>query len=330
MPRRSDLDVETLASIETLSWAFWRASRQRRHARDVRSTGRELAALGRDLRLGRAPEGRFTQFTIRDPKLRRIHAPCFRDRVAHHAIMAHVGPVLERRLVADTFACRLGGGTHAAVARAQQHCQRFPWFAKLDVRAYFASIDHQLLVRQLTRVFKHPALLELLARVVHHGGPPKGLPIGALTSQYFANSFLGPVDRFVLEQSTARGMVRYMDDIVIWGDHRAAVRRVARQVREVAWEQCNLDVKESVLVGLSKRGVPMLGVRVYPGRVGLGRRRRRRFRAALKRAEGAWSRGELTALELQRFGEAAVATTMHADALHWRRAELSCRPLVVV
>lgn len=79
--------------------------------------------------------GRTRRFEIRDPKRRVIHAPCFRERVLHHALMAHVAPVLERYLVPDTFACRPGKGSLAAVHRAQEHARRFPWVLKMDVRA---------------------------------------------------------------------------------------------------------------------------------------------------------------------------------------------------
>jgi hypothetical protein len=116
--------------------------------------------------------------------------------------MLHVGPVLERALVDDCYACRLGKGSLAAVRRAQHHLQRFPWFVKTNIRAYFASIDHHRLGQLLGRRLKDPAVLALCKRILaQRPGPQgRGLPIGALTSQHFANTYLDGFDRFLLEQ----------------------------------------------------------------------------------------------------------------------------------
>ena len=88
------------------------------------------------------------RFEIRDPKPRAIFAPCFRERVLHHALMDRIGPVLDRALINDSYACRAGKGTLAATARVHEHVRRFPWYAKMDVRAYFASIRHSILMER--------------------------------------------------------------------------------------------------------------------------------------------------------------------------------------
>ncbi len=124
------------------------------------------AHLRTDILSGGIAVGRTRRFRIHDPKPRTIHAPCFRERVLHHALMAHVGPVLEGALVADTFACRTGKGALAAVQRAQHHGRRWPWWAKIDIRAYFASIDHGILQDLLARRFKNQQLLALLGRII--------------------------------------------------------------------------------------------------------------------------------------------------------------------
>ena len=155
-------------------------------------------------------------FRILDPKPRLIHAPGFPDRVLHHAIMAHAGPVLDRGLVDDTYACRTGKGTLAAVQRACAQAGRFAWFAQIDIRAYFASIGHERLLALLQRRFRDRDLLALLRRIVgaHQPTAGCGLPIGTLTSQYFANFYLNGLDRLLLEHMRVRGYVRYLDDAV--------------------------------------------------------------------------------------------------------------------
>ncbi len=155
MPQRSRVSLDDVADFDTLVTAFWRAARGHRHNADVQrfsaSLDAQLSSLRDDILTGRSPEGAWRCFRVFDPKPRRILAPCFRDRVLHHAMMAHMGPVLDRALVDDTFACRVGKGTLAAVLRAQSHLRRHGWFVKVDVRAFFASVDHAALRAILSR-----------------------------------------------------------------------------------------------------------------------------------------------------------------------------------
>ena len=147
--RRSDVGLAEIADWHNLASAFQRAARGKRSRPEVQSFAadldHQLTRLGEDILSGAIAIGRSRRFRIRDPKPRVIHAPCFRERVLHHAVMAHVGPVLDRALVDDTFACRIGKGALAAVRRAQQNARRHTWWAKIDIRAYFASIDHAVL-----------------------------------------------------------------------------------------------------------------------------------------------------------------------------------------
>ena len=156
--KRSAVGLAEIADWHNLAAAFHAAARGKRGRGDVEafraSLDSELAAMRAGLLAGTLKPGPMRCFRIRDPKPRLIHAPCFRDRVLHHAIMAHVGPVLDRSLVFDTYACRTGKGTLAAVRRASEHARRYEWFGQIDVRAYFASIDHAVLFRLLERKFK--------------------------------------------------------------------------------------------------------------------------------------------------------------------------------
>ncbi len=160
-------------------------------------------------------------------------------------MMAHMGPVLDRALVDDTFACRVGQGTLAAVLRAQKLLRRHPWFVKVDVRAFFASVDHAMLRAILSRRFKDRGLLSLCDRVLATtpDGAGRGLPIGALTSQHFANTYLDALDRHLLEGLRVRAMVRYMDDVLWWCDDRDEARRTLAEVREFLLRERALEVK---------------------------------------------------------------------------------------
>lgn len=331
MSRRATVRLEDVAGLDNLAWAFWRAAAGKRRRRDVRAfesrLDRELATLSDEILDESFACGPMRVFEIRDPKPRTIHAPCFRERVLHHALMAFVGPALERSLVADTFACRAGKGTLAAVLRAQSHCRRFAYFAKLDVRAYFASIDHAVLQTLLLRRIKGGRTVALLDRIIaaHEAAPGRGLPIGTLTSQHFANLYPGELDRLILAGG-GRGLVRYMDDIVVCGHGRDSVREAAESAAAFARDRLKLEIKPGWAVSRMDRGLPLCGFKVFPDRLLLTRRRQRRYRQARRRWERAYAGGWVGARELQAGYAAALAVVAHADSLAWRGRDLAVRP----
>lgn len=288
-----------------------------------------MSELRLELAEGRWAPSALHRFSIRDPKPRIIHAPPFRDRVAHHAVMAHVGPVLDKALIDDTYACREGKGALAAVQRARRHAGRYAWFAQIDIRAYFASIPHDRLLALLARRFKSAGLLALMERLVRsqQDAPGRGLPIGTLPSQHFANFYLGGLDRLLVENRGVLGMVRYMDDVVWWGEDRSAVRDVLARAIEFLADDLGLEVKRPVRVGRSADGLSFCGFRILPGRLLLSRRRRRRYRELRARAELSCLGQRIDGLKLQAAYAAALAITAHAGAVRWRMEELRRRPL---
>ncbi|MCH9688419.1 MAG: reverse transcriptase/maturase family protein [Deltaproteobacteria bacterium] len=331
--RRSRVSLEQITSLDTLTGAFWRAARGKRQRPDVARFAAdldgELLRLRAGVMSGTIELGQMRSFTIRDPKPRRIHAPCFRERVLHHALMAHVGPVLDRSLVDDTFACRPGKGTLAAVHRAQHHLRRYRWYVQIDVRAYFASIDHHVLCLALRRKLRDGGVVALCDDIVraYEASPGRGLPIGALTSQHFANYYLGPLDRWVLEQQRVAGMVRYMDDVLAWCHDRQHAREVLAGLHEFAGSSLRLELKPGQ-IQRSERGVSFLGFGILPGMIRLSRRRRRRYVRARRGIEAAYRAGLVDGNALQAGYAATLVTTAHADARRWRAEQLRREPAV--
>jgi hypothetical protein len=334
--KRSTIGLAEIADMHNLAAAFHAAARGERGRGDVEAfranLDGELAALCADMLGGTLVPGPMRRFRIRDPKPRIIHAPAFRDRVLHHAIMAHAGPVLDRSLVFDTYACRPGKGTLAAVLRAGDHAGRHPWFGQIDVRSYFASIDHTILLGLLRRRFKNAALLDLLARILsaHAEVPGRGLPIGTLTSQHFANYYLAGLDRLLLETCRADGFVRYMDDIVWWTADHAAARAALDAATAYLAEKLALRIKPPPRVGRSRDGLNFCGFRILPGRLLLSRRRKRRYTVLRDGAERAYAEGRSDGPGLQAAYAAALALTSHADAVAWRREQIRRHPLEAV
>lgn len=330
--RRSRVGLEDIADWSNLIAAFGRAALGKRGRADVEAyranLDHELSALRDGLLSNAYPVGRMRAFQIHDPKPRLIHAPVFRERVLHHALMAKVGPVLDRTLVDDSFACRTGRGAHAAVRRAQTHLRRFPWFCQIDIRQFFPSIRHDRLTEQLQRKLSDHDVLALIDRILQGGArlPGRGLPIGALTSQSFASFHLGSLDRTILEHPDTHGFVRYMDDLVWWGSSRESVRRVL-DLTTARTDALGLEVKRPVRIGRSIHGLTFCGYRILPDRLLLSRRRKQRYREGRAQIERAFAEGHLSSLELQRWYDAVLAITKPSDATAWRRHELHRRPI---
>lgn len=315
---------EPILDRENLRLAFWRAARGKRTRRDAAAFGERLdenlADLARDLAEGTYRVGPVHQFTIHDPKERLITAPCFRDRVLHHALMNVCEPILDRWLIDDTYACPRGKGRIAAVERARHFARRHTYFLKLDIRRYFDSVSHAILRERLERRFKDRWLLDLFGTILagHETAPGRGLPIGSLTSQHFANFTLGWLDQFVKHTLRVRGYVRYMDDFVVWGDDRIWLREVRDRIRSFLAEELALELKAEPYLNRCRVGMDFLGNRVYPTHVTLNRRGRVRFRRAVPAIEGAHLAGLLDAAALQHRATALVAFATAGSTSSWR------------
>lgn len=160
--------------------------------------------------------GRYRTFEIFEPKKRTISAAPFRDRVVHHALCNVLEPVFEPTFVFDSYACRRGKGTHAAVDRFQKFARRHRYVLQCDLRKFFPSVDHEILKQVIRRKIKDPGVLWLIDRIIDAANPQeavdgmfpgddlltiaerrRGLPIGNQTSQFFANVIMNPFDHFV-------------------------------------------------------------------------------------------------------------------------------------
>jgi len=308
---------------DVLVAAVWRAARGKRDRPEVRSllarAETEWRSMATELRTGAFRFGPYRTFQIRDTKTRMIHAPTFRDRVAHHAIIGVTGPIFERGALPTSFACRAGRGQHAALDVASRWTHRGGWYGKIDVEKFYDSVDHATLLSLLRRRFRERRLLGLFETLIasYETAPGKGIPIGALTSQYLGNFMLDEFDRRILATGCAARMVRYMDDVVFWGNRTSlgTVRSAARTILA----DLGLAMKHDGEWNRCERGVPFLGFVLYPGRVRLNAKGRCRLRRRLVALEGAWKAGNVSDSELQTRVASMFAHAAHGDDLAWRR-----------
>jgi hypothetical protein len=212
----------------------------------------ELLDLQRQLDAGTYRPGPFRTHRIARPKPRLISAAPYRDRVVHHAIMNVLAPVLDRQFRPESYACRAGKGTHAASRRLQYLMRRYPFALRADVRQFFPSIDHDILKDTFRRAVKDRRMLALLDAVVDGSNPQdeandffpgddlfapflrrRGLPIGNLTSQWFANWYLDDFDHTVTSRLGFGGYVRYCDDFVVFGHDRERLVELRHRIDDM-------------------------------------------------------------------------------------------------
>lgn len=288
----------------------------------------EVIQLLRELEDRTYRPGPFREFTVHDPKEREIAAAPFRDRVVHHAVCRVIEPTLERYAIAHNYACRKGKGLHRALAQAHRWSGQNAWFLKLDVERFFASVDHDCLMALLERKFKNAGLLWLLDVLVRHvppgGKTGKGLPVGNLTSQHFANYYLGAMDHYVKEELRVQCYQRYMDDLLFLANSRKELEDTGDQVAEFlgARLMLRINTKQTRLEPVPA-GIPHLGFRIYPGMIRLQRKGAVRFARRVSGRLRGYASGELTAEELRRSVECLVAHTRWASAASFRGGVIS-------
>ncbi len=271
-------------------------------------------------------------FEIFEPKRRLICAAHIRDRVVHHAICNALEPIIERQLIYDTYACRRGKGTHAAIERAQQFARRNTRFVKCDIRKYFASIDRAILKKLLRRKIKDRRLLNLLdciiAQPVPESSAGKGMPIGNLTSQHFANFYLSELDHYIKERLRVKDYLRYMDDFLIFGDDKGGLRKAISAIRVFLKERLLLELKEeSLVLAPVWTGFEFLGFRVFPDLIRVDRKKWARFKRKVRHLESAYLEGEISESEMALRVSSMVSHVSRADTLAARKKffELSLR-----
>jgi retron-type reverse transcriptase len=285
----------------------------------------EILRLQREILDGSYRPLPYRTFYISEPKPRTISAADFRDRVAHHALCAVLEPLFERAAISDSYACRPGKGSHRAVRKAQCFSRRFGRFLKLDIRKFFETLDHKVLKTDLRRLVKDPRLLELADRIIEHGAPGsppgKGLPIGNLTSQHFANHYLTSLDHFIKGKLQVPGYVRYMDDFLLFSDSKNFLRGAHQTINEFVQRNLKLTLKSEATVHAPvSEGIPFLGLRLWPQIVRLdGSGKRRLIRALRLGTEGLVS-GRLNEPDLAASLRSRLGHAEHADTLGLRRS----------
>ncbi len=326
--KRYDHLFEKIVTFDNLLLAAKKAARGKKDKRAVSDflfhLENEIISLQEELVSGNYRPRPYTLFEIREPKVRKICSSEFRDRVVHHAICNFVEPVLERKAIHDSYACRVGKGAHKAVLCCQGHTQRFKYFLKCDIRKFFETIEHQCIKVRLRRIFKDKKLLDLMDIIIDHAVPGniqgRGLPIGNLTSQHFANYLMGELDHFIKDRQGIKGYVRYMDDFISFSDDKASLHLLLEKVDRFVKEEIKLELKpKATLIAPVTQGISFLGFRVYPHLIRLKRENLIRLRKTVRKKENLYMEGRIKEIDLTRSMSSVIGHVSHVNSTLERR-----------
>ncbi len=299
---------------------------------------REVLRLEAEVREGRYRPGRYVEIKIQDPKERIVSAAPFRDRVVHHALCAVICPLFERGFIGHTFANRRGKGTHKAIETYEHYRDRAAHVLRADIFRFFPAIDHAILKREFRRRVACAPTLALMDAIVDGSNPQepvnlhfpgddllaplrrrRGLPIGNLTSQFFANLYLDGFDHFVTEVLRAP-YVRYVDDFALFHDDPAVLAEWrARIERYFEGRRLKLHPRKTVILPAAEPSC-FLGFVLMPGGRRLPEANVSRFRNRLRGLRDRWRAGTVSRTEVEAKVGAWIAHAEHADTWRLRQA----------
>ncbi len=331
MKRKGDL-FDALCGFGNLHAAFkkaWRGcGRSDDACRFFFHLETNLLRLKDELENGTYQPAAYRYFTIHDPKERLISVAPFRDRVVHHALVNVLEPVFEPTFIHDSYATRKGKGTHRAVRQAQRLLRKNRYYLKIDVAKFFHCIDHNVLLWLVARKVKDKAVLAVAERIVCNAdGRPgiadgKGLPIGNLTSQFFANVYLNPMDHFA-KDDMGWSYLRYMDDMVLFSNSSESLKAALRHTIEYLRRKLGLHLKEQVTqIGTREHGLSFLGYRVFPRLLRLKKSNLKRSIRRLEQKHGQYRKGINTERSYVMSARAVYDHVAFADTWRLRQTHL--------
>ncbi len=264
---------EKIYSFENLLNAYKKARKNKRYKNEVLEFGKNLEEnliiIQNELIYESYKPSRYREFIVHEPKERLILALPFRDRVVHQAICNIIEPIFDSTFIFDTYACRKGKGTLAGVKRNSYYLSKEisnnkkVYCLKMDVTKYFYSIDHDVLKKLISKKIRCRRTVNLLNTIIDSTDPP-GIPVGNLTSQLFANIYLGALDHFIKEELRIKHYVRYMDDMIILHNDKTQLWQWFGEIKNYLEYNLRLRFNNKTAVFNVNKGIDFLGYRQYP------------------------------------------------------------------
>jgi RNA-directed DNA polymerase len=347
MAKKYDNLYGELTSFTNLYWAFRKAAKGKRGNAAVAAfefnLEEHLIQIQQELIAQSYTPGEYYSFYIRDPKHRLISAAPFHDRVVHHALCQVIEPIFERTFIGDSYANRVGKGSHKALDKAQAWAKHYPYVLQCDIRQFFPSIDHSVLDAVLERKIADEKTLWLCRQILHSGkdilneeyemvyfeeddllaaNRLRGLPIGNLTSQFWANVYLNELDQFVKRNLRVKAYLRYVDDFLLFAKDKKMLWKWKQAIGQFLGMLRLTMHERSSTVYPTKTGIPFLGFRLYPTHRRLKRYSGVAFSRRLRTSYKEFARGELSRADLDARVQGWIAHAQHGDTWGLRRSVL--------
>ncbi|MFZ4556779.1 MAG: reverse transcriptase domain-containing protein [Pseudanabaena sp.] len=292
----------------------------------------EILKLQRELITKTYRTGEYKTFQIIDPKPRSISAAPYRDRVVHHAVCNIIAPIFERTFIADSYANRIGFGTHKALEKFTHFTRTSKYILQCDISKYFPSIDHEILKSIIHSKIKCPDTLWLIDQIIDRSNPQdlilerfpndnlltpierrKGLPLGNLTSQLFANIYLNELDQFVKHELKSKKYVRYLDDFALFSNKLAYLQSAQLAITDFL---INLRLKlHPIKTQLFKtdHGVNFVGFRIFASHKRVLAKNIRRGKKRIRLLQNALKAGNISQTKLISSCQAWIGHLQHGD-----------------
>lgn len=276
--------------VESLYQGYYEARKRKRVTsachRFERRLGAQIQSLHETLADGSYKPKPYHEFMVFEPKPRRICAPAFRDRVVQHAIYNAIRPVFDRAFIEQSFACRVGKGTHSAADYVQSALQKIPrdsYVVQLDIRRYYYSIDRGILRGLIERKIKDSRLVDLIM-LFATTSETVGVPIGNLLAQLFGLIYLNPLDHFIKRSLKLAHYARYVDDFVLMGLTLDQARSFKQRIEQFLDEELHLQLSKSSTYRACK-GINFVGFRTWASKRFVRKRALYIFRKSVERGQ---------------------------------------------
>lgn len=328
---------EQTISTENLFFAWKEFRRGKANKKDVMQfeyrLEQNIFQLFKDLKSRKYKHGPYKGFYITDPKQRHIHKATVRDRVIHHAIYNRLYPIFNPTFIATSFSCRVGKGTHKGVLwldkvvrKVSRNYTQPCHVLKCDIRKFFDSVDHNVLISILSKRIKDKNMMWLLVTVINsfYFGysslfDKTGIPIGNLTSQLFANIYMNELDQFVKHKLKVSYYARYTDDFVIVSQSKEELRSILGPVREFLFSTLKLKLHPNkVSIRKLHNGVDFLGYIVLPHYKLMRTKTKRRINKGMLQKVKEYKRGKVDQDSVEKSLHSYLGALSHADTFRSR------------
>jgi len=331
---------EKITSFENLLLAAKKAEKGKRFKASTAlfnmNLENELLSLQRALKEKTYKHGEYTDFIVYDPKRRLISAAPYQDRIVHHALCNVIEPIFEKSFIFDSYACRKGKGSHAAVDRYTAFARKNRYVLKCDIQKYFQSVDHALLMEMVERRIRCADTLRLISEIIasrcdrsiiaYFDGDDlftplqrkRAIPIGNLTSQFFANVYLNGLDHYIKEDLRCNYYIRYVDDFVVLDNEKERLHEVQGLIVQYLDNlRLRLHANKSRVYRV-KDGIRFLGYRVFPTHRFVKKDNVLRMRRRLKVLSQRYRERQISLDDVRQSIQSWIGHAKHADSYRLR------------